>query len=52
MKSIAHAALLIDLSDSRVGGLMGLLKPLLKPLGRPARQRGIDRQLIERYGVI
>jgi hypothetical protein len=51
-KSIAHAALLIDLSESRVDGLMGLVTPLLKPVAWLARRRGIDRQLIERYGVI
>lgn len=51
-KSIVHAALLIELSESRVGGLMGLLTPLLKPVAWLARRRGIDRQLIERYRVI
>jgi quercetin dioxygenase-like cupin family protein len=50
-KSITHAALLIDLSETRVGGLIGLLTPLLKPVAWLARRRGIDRQLIERYGV-
>jgi mannose-6-phosphate isomerase-like protein (cupin superfamily) len=50
-RSPMHAALLIQLSESRVPGAMGVITRLLAPLAWLGRRRGIERELIERYGV-
>jgi quercetin dioxygenase-like cupin family protein len=48
-KKFAHLALLLDLTDTRLPGLLSLLNPVIKRGARRARQKGIDKELIERY---
>jgi quercetin dioxygenase-like cupin family protein len=48
-KSLVQAAVLMDMGELRVPGLLRLLVPLLKVLGRWGRRRGVDALLVERY---
>jgi quercetin dioxygenase-like cupin family protein len=48
-RRLAHAALLVELGDTRLWGRRALLHPLLRLVARRARRRGVERQLIERY---
>jgi mannose-6-phosphate isomerase-like protein (cupin superfamily) len=48
-KSIMHLALLIDLTDTKPTGIMGLLFPLFKWMAKKARRNGIEQQLLEQY---
>jgi mannose-6-phosphate isomerase-like protein (cupin superfamily) len=48
-KDLRLAALLAELGEIRVGGALGLLRPVLGLLARGARRRGAERELIERY---
>jgi quercetin dioxygenase-like cupin family protein len=48
-KSLVEAAVLMDMSETRVVGPIRLLIPLLKVLARWGRRRGVDAALVERY---
>ena len=48
-KNLVHAAVLMDMSETRVRGAWQLLVPLLKILARWGRRRGADAALVERY---
>jgi quercetin dioxygenase-like cupin family protein len=48
-KKFAHLALLLDLTDTRLPGLLSLFNPIIKSSARRARKKGIDKQLLERY---
>jgi quercetin dioxygenase-like cupin family protein len=48
-KSIAHLALILDLTDTRLPGLLSLLNPIIRSSARRARKKGIDKALFERY---
>jgi mannose-6-phosphate isomerase-like protein (cupin superfamily) len=48
-KKFAHLALLLDLTDTRLPGMLSLLNPIIKSSARRARKKGIDKQLIEKY---
>jgi len=41
--------LLLELSDMRFPGLMGLLMPVFRLLANRARRSGLERQLLEKY---
>jgi quercetin dioxygenase-like cupin family protein len=46
-----HLAVLLELSDTRFNGFLGLITPLLLRRARKARQRGVLQQLEERYFI-
>lgn len=48
-KSMAHMALLIELSDTGVPGLFSAIAPIMRMIAERARRKGVERQLIERY---
>lgn len=48
---VLRLAWLADLSNSRVTGPLRALNPLLRTLARAARRRGLDRELLARYGA-
>lgn len=51
-KSIAHLALLLDLTDTRLPGLFSLLNPIIRSSARRARKKGIDKALLEKYWYV
>lgn len=49
-RNLTHIALLMEMGDMRAPGIMfRVLRPLLGWLARRGRERGVERQLIERY---
>jgi mannose-6-phosphate isomerase-like protein (cupin superfamily) len=48
-KSFIHLALVIDLTDTRPAGAMGLLMPLFRWVAKRARKKGIENMLLEKY---
>lgn len=48
-KSMKHLAMIGEMSDMRLPGIIGLLTPVLKRVAKKARQRGEEKELIERY---
>lgn len=50
-KNIYAAALIMELSNTFPTGLLSLATPVLFWLARIARRKGLERQLMERYGA-
>jgi quercetin dioxygenase-like cupin family protein len=48
-KSITHVAIIGNISDSYLPGIMKLFSPILNYLAYRAKQNGQERQLIEKY---
>jgi len=48
-RNLVQAAVLGDLAEIRVVGVMRVLTPVLKLLARWGRRRGVDAALVERY---
>lgn len=48
-KSLQHIAIIGNLSDSYLPGLMKILSPMFDQLAKKGRRNGIERALIERY---
>jgi hypothetical protein len=48
-KSLIHVAIIGSLSDSYLPGAMGLLSPIFNLLARRAKQRGLEKELIDKY---
>ena len=50
-KNLLHLAVLTQMSDIKLVGSMGMLTPLLGLLTRIARRRGVETDLLARYGA-
>jgi quercetin dioxygenase-like cupin family protein len=50
-KNLLHLALLTQMSDIKVVGPMAMLTPLFGLLARIARRRGVEADLLARYGA-
>ncbi|WP_276955114.1 cupin domain-containing protein [Allomeiothermus silvanus] len=50
-KNLVHTALLLEMSDMRFPGLMGLLMPVLRLMAAYARGRGVEQELLRKYGA-
>jgi quercetin dioxygenase-like cupin family protein len=50
-KSIKHAAILLNMADAKVTGLLSLMSPLLKGVAKKARENGEEKALINKYCV-
>jgi quercetin dioxygenase-like cupin family protein len=48
-KRLDHMALLMDLGEGRVPGLLSLVMPLMRVLARKARARGEEKELVDKY---
>ncbi|MHA4847400.1 cupin domain-containing protein [Flavitalea antarctica] len=48
-KRFDHLAVLLEHSDSRFTGFIGIIEPFLLRRARKARKRGVMKELIERY---
>jgi len=48
-KKFSHLALVMDMTDTKPTGLIGMLFPLFKFLANRARRNGTERVLLERY---
>lgn len=48
-KNLLHAALLMEMTETRPAGVLALLGPPLRLLASIARRRGVERELAERY---
>lgn len=48
-KNLDHLAILLDLTDTRLPGLLSLFNPIVKRKARRARRKGIDKMLLEKY---
>lgn len=48
-KSIVHLALIVNLTDSRPTGFLGLLTPLFDWLAKRARKKGVEMELLKKY---
>ncbi len=48
-KRLDHMALLMDIGEGRVPGLLALVMPLMRMLARKARARGVEKELMEKY---
>ncbi|CAN5695764.1 hypothetical protein BH23GEM7_BH23GEM7_26010 [soil metagenome] len=48
-KNLYHLAVAVDLTESYLPGVLGLLQPLFRALARRARRKGIEQALIARY---
>ena len=48
-KSISHLAVLMVMGDIRFGGVMSILNPIMRWIGKRAKRRGIEQELIDRY---
>ena len=48
-RSLAHTALLVEMSDTRFPGLLSFSGALTRFLARRARERGVERELLARY---
>jgi quercetin dioxygenase-like cupin family protein len=50
-KNLLHLAVLVQISDIKLVGPMALLTPLFGLLARIARRRGVEADLLARYGA-
>jgi len=48
-KDINHLAILFDLGEGRLPGLMSIAMPILKIIARKARKKGIEKELFDKY---
>lgn len=48
-KSLTHVAIIASLSDSYLPGIMKLLSPVFNLLAKRAKQRGVEKILIDKY---
>jgi len=48
-KKLSHLALLMDMTDTRPTGLIGMLFPLFKWMAKKARKNGTQKALLEKY---
>lgn len=48
-KRLDHMAVLFDIGEGRIPGLLSLLMPLMRMLARKARARGVEKELMEKY---
>ncbi len=49
VKNLYQLAVLLEWSEIRLSGVMGLIEPLLRLLAKRARNKGIDRELETQY---
>ncbi len=49
MKNLYHLAVLLEWSEIRLSGVMGLLEPVFRLLAKRARRKGVDKELEETY---
>jgi quercetin dioxygenase-like cupin family protein len=50
-KNLLHLAVLVQMSDIKLVGPLGVLTPLFGLLARIARRRGVEADLVARYGA-
>lgn len=50
-RSIKHAAILLNMADAKMTGLLSLMSPLLKDVAKKAKANGDEQKLIEKYYV-
>lgn len=50
-KSIKHAAILLNMADAKMTGLLSLMSPLLKGVAKKAKANGDEQKLIDKYCV-
>jgi len=50
-KSIKHAAILLNMADAKMTGLLSLMSPLLKGVAKKAKANGDEQTLIHKYCV-
>ena len=50
-KNLLHLAVLVQMGDTKVAGPLALLTPLFGLLARIARRRGVEADLLARYGA-
>jgi Cupin domain len=50
-KSIKHAAILLNMADAKMTGLLPLMSPLLKRVAKKAKANGDEQRLIDKYCV-
>jgi len=48
-RSLTHVAIIASLSDSYLPGIMNLLSPVFNLLAKRAKQRGLEKKLIDKY---
>ena len=48
-KRLDHMALLFDIREGRVPGVLSLMMPVMRMLARKARAKGVEKELITRY---
>lgn len=48
-KNISELAVLFDLGEGRVPGILALITPLLSFIAKRARRKGVEKYLVERY---
>ena len=48
-KSIDHLALLLNLTDTRLPGLLSLINPIVRSRARRAQKKGVEKMLLEKY---
>jgi mannose-6-phosphate isomerase-like protein (cupin superfamily) len=48
-KSFVHLALIVNLTDTRPTGVLGLLTPVFNWLAKRARKKGTEQQLLRKY---
>lgn len=48
-KRLDYMALLFDMSEGRMPGLLSLIMPIFRMIARKARARGVEKELIARY---
>ncbi len=49
LKEFDHTAIFLNLSDTRVPGLLNIMNPLFKRAARNAERSGLQDELLERY---
>ena len=49
MKNLYHLAVLLDWSEIRLSGVLGLIEPVFRLLAKRARKKGIDEELEVKY---
>jgi hypothetical protein len=48
-KRLDHAALLFEIGEGRVPGILSLMMPVMRLLARKARARGVEKELMDKY---
>ncbi|MBC7920696.1 MAG: cupin domain-containing protein [Ferruginibacter sp.] len=48
-KRLDYLALLFDMSEGRMPGLLSLMMPIFRMVARKARAKGVEKELIEKY---